>query len=64
MIASAASQLTASANGISHNMDNVYQVAQKSVQSAQSIGATSGDLNQLAAQLNQLVGWFKIDDRG
>lgn len=64
MIASAASQLTASANGISQNMDNVYQVAQKSVQSAQNIGGTSGDLNQLAAQLNQLVGWFKIEDRG
>lgn len=64
MIASAASQLTASANGISQNMDNVYQVAQKSVQSAQSIGATSGDLNQLAEQLNQLVGWFRIEDKG
>lgn len=59
-IASAAEQQAAVADDVSRNVTNIQDIGHQTSDSANEIGRTSQELNQLAQKLEALLNQFKI----
>lgn len=60
-IATTSREQTVTANQISKNVESISTVTQQSASGVQQIAKTADDLNTLAANLEQLIGQFKLD---
>jgi methyl-accepting chemotaxis protein/hemerythrin len=63
-IATAAEEQTATTNDISSNIHGITEVAQDTVEGARKTSAAAGHLSRLSADLERLVGQFKLDGSG
>jgi methyl-accepting chemotaxis protein len=59
-IAVAAEEQSSTSEGVSDNMDGIAIVNKELKSSFADIKRSSGQLSNLAADLNGMVGWFKV----
>ncbi len=63
-IATAAEEQTATTSEISNNIHNITEVAQSTVEGARKTSVAAQQLSRLSAELERLVGRFKLSDSG